>query len=221
MVISINLEFHRLESLQLPSAPLPDKQTAQEFVAQLHGGLGNRPGLFSSPVLATVDANGVVLVLETGNNRIHAVDAVGNPVRHFPKQPEPYFLVLTETGAGTMYLDIACEYSGLIYVLSLSAGVYRLDIYDPLANGTLPLSTTRDFYAARVAVDYWRNVYALNYVTLPTFGNPPVTEPQISQWLPTTPPQCATDRPSRTRASLPESRLLRRRDLLKLRPTLT
>jgi hypothetical protein len=92
-------------------------------------------------------------------NRIHAVDVSGNPVRHFTKQAVPYFLNLTETGgANTQYLDIAAEFSGLIYVLSISSGVYRLDIYQPGLGGTTPLSTTMGFNAAKVTVDYWRNV---------------------------------------------------------------
>ena len=219
VVLSINQNFGRLEALQLPKGPLSDKQAATDLIATLHGGVGTRPGLFSQPILATVTSNGVVLVLEKGNNRIHAVDASGNPIRHFTAQREPYFLVLTETGSEATHLDIAAEYSGLIYVLSLSAGTYRLDIYDPKGATSTPISTTRNFNAAKIAVDYWRNVYSLNFSILGGTGSPAnPTEPQISQWIAATPPACASaQQPARTRHE--SARLLRRRDLLAFRPT--
>jgi hypothetical protein len=190
-IITVNSALSRMESLKLPAGSVPD---AQAPFATLHGGLGTRPGLFSGPTVATITADGVVLIVESGNNRIHAVDAFGNPVRHFTNQAEPYFLPLTATGGNeTQYLDIAAEFSGLIYLLSVSNSVYRLDIYAPDASGTTPLSTTQNLNAAKVTVDYWRNVYSLNYEVLTVDGAIPasrVTEPSISKWLPTTPPAC-------------------------------
>ena len=223
-VISINQGLSRMESLQVPQSAVPDGQAGVIALAHLHGGVGTRPGLFSLPTVGTVTADGVVLILEAGNNRIHAVDASGNPVRHFTGQATPYFLSLTDTGGpNTRYLDIAVEFSGLIYVLSYSSSVYRLDIYKPNQVGGSPLSTTMGFNAAKVTVDYWRNVYSLNYQTLTINGSLPpngVTEPSISQWLPTTPPPCNVTRaPGHPIASgapgFPATgrRLLRRRDL--------
>ena len=52
---------------------------------------------------------------------------------------------------------------------------------------TTPISTTRHVNAARLAVDFWRNIYTLNYeiLKLPGGGIPPVAEPSVSLWVPT------------------------------------
>jgi hypothetical protein len=201
-IITINTVLSRMESLKLPASSVSDAQAAINLQANLHGGLGSRPGLFSAPTVATITAEGVILIVESGNNRIHAVDASGNPVRHFTSQTEPYFLALAATaGNDTQYLDIAAEYSGLIYVLSFSNSVYRLDIYAPDATGTSPLSTTLGFNAAKVTVDYWRNVYSLNYEVLSVNGAIPpsgVTEPSVSQWIPTATAPCDLRTPPST-----------------------
>jgi hypothetical protein len=217
-LISINSATSRMESLRLPDKSVTDAQAAVSLLANLHGGQGTRPGLFNAPTVATITSDGVILIVESGNNRIHAVDLVANPVRHFSKQRTPYFLNFKATGGGdTQYLDIAAEFSGFIYVLSSSNSVYRLDIYHPDQTGTDPISTTMGFNAAKVAVDYFRNVYSLNYEVLMFKGGLPpsgVTEPSISQWIPTTPPTCVAgvSSPFPT-SSVRNQRLLRRRDL--------
>jgi len=191
-IITINTGTSRLESLKIPAAALSDADAAVSLQATLHGGQGDRPGLFNSPTAATITSDGVILVVEQGNNRIHALDASANPVPLFSKQPQKYFLVLEATGGpGTQYLDIAAEFSGYIYVLSYSNSIYRLDVYDPNRADSTPISTTMGFNAAKVTVDYWRNVYSLNYEVLKTDGQLPpnkMTEPSISRWLPTTSP---------------------------------
>jgi hypothetical protein len=126
-------------------------------------------------------------------------------VQLFSKQPEHYFLNFSATGGPeTQYLDVAVEFSGFIYVLSSSNSSYRLDIYNVDQSGTDPISTTQGFNAAKVTVDYWRNVYSLNYEVLLTNGSLPkngVTEPSISEWIPTTPPPCEAGR-GRSNATL-------------------
>jgi hypothetical protein len=221
-VVTINAATSRMESLKLPQTALPDAEAAVQLQAHLHAGQGTRPGLFSAPTVATITAEGVILIVEAGNNRIHAVDAAANPLPLFRRQPEPYFLNFSATGgAGTQYLDVAAEFSGFIYVLSSSSSVYRLDIYHAEQTGTEPISTTTGFYAAKVTVDYWRNVYSLNYEVLMINGALPpknVTEPSISQWVPTTPPPCegnpAVSGSMPSRRVVPSGkRWLRRRDL--------
>ena len=180
----------------------------------------------NNPTVATITAEGALLVLESGNNRIHALDVSGNPVRHFSQQPDQYFLNLTATGgANTTYIDIAVEFSGFIYVLSYNfsgaAYVYRLDIYAHDQNGTNPITTTMNMNAAGLVVDYFRNVYALNYEALKNADGSvrEITEPSISQWIPATAPPCETQitllRPANARFAQVRtpSRLLRRRDL--------
>jgi hypothetical protein len=216
-VISINQAANRLESLALPSGGTTDSLAAQNLQSLLHGGLGSRPGLFSAPVAATVTADGVILVLESGNNRVHALDVSANPVRYFSRQPTPYFFSLTETvGPNTQLLDIAVDFSGLVYVLSFSNGAYRLDIYPNDSVSTSPLSSTMSFNVAKIAVDYWRNVYSLNYEVLMQNGVLPtngVTEPSISQWLPVAPPPCSAtpQRSSNSGPMMPDRRRLLKR----------
>jgi hypothetical protein len=84
------------------------------------------------------------------------------------------------------------EYTGYLYVLSRSQStdLYRLDIYHPGQDGTEPIATTQNMNAARLTVDFWRNVYTLNYsvLQLPNDGGfPGVTEPSVSLWIPSTP----------------------------------
>ena len=224
LLISINSETSRMESLRLPNKPLSDADAAVGLLANLHGGLGTRPGLFSAPTVATITSDGVILIVEAGNNRIHAVDGAGNPVPHFPNQPERYFLNLTETGGnGTEYLDVAVEFSGFIYVLSSNNSAYRLDIYNPDQKGTDPFCTTQGFNAAKLTVDYWRNVYSLNYEVLIVNGALPasgITEPSISQWVPEILQPCDDIIPPPRRRGRgkdqEEVRLLRRRDLWRM-----
>jgi len=221
-VITINTALSRMESLKLPAAPVSDREAAVSLLANLHAGQGKRPGLLNGPTAATITSDGVILILEGGNNRIHAVDASGNPIRHFSNQPEPYFLNLSATGgADTLYLDIAVEFSGFIYVLSSANSVYRLDIYKPDQSGTDPFCTTMGVNAAKVTVDYWRNVYSLNYeVLMVNNALPPsgITEPSISQWVPETPPNCqgVVSFPPPRRRGIAKQRLLRRRDLWRI-----
>ena len=118
-IVTINSANHRMEMLKLPTAPMADADAAVNLLATLHGGQGTRPGLFDAPTVTAITAEGTVLIIESGNNRIHAVDIAGNPVRVFSKQPVGYFFNFSQTGgAGTQYLDVAVEFSGFIYVLS-------------------------------------------------------------------------------------------------------
>ena len=194
-VVSISNAHNKMETLKIPPGPLPDAQAAMQLLAQPKCGSGSRPGLMTNPVAATVAADGTILVIEAGAPtattplpaRIQAFDIGGNPKPFFPQQPVPYVLELTATPntAGWQYLDLAIEYGGFIYVLSQLQGTNRLDIYSPGQTGTAPISTTTGFNAAKIAVDFWRNVYTLNYEVIPTTGSPPAfTEPSISLWVP-------------------------------------
>jgi len=101
----------------------------------------------------------------------------------------------TGTSTSVVYLDVAVESKGFMYVLSytkpksgpLKPGDYRLDIYNP--DGT-PVSADAASHngivnGARMTVDQWRTLFTLNYEQmLGASGRP---EPTISQWIPTTP----------------------------------
>ncbi len=188
-LISINNDNHKLETLKVPGQALSDDAAGVQLLAQVHAGQGSRPGLLDAPAAAAVSPDGVILVLEQNNNRLQAFDTGANPVQFFTKQPQTYFLNLEATNSGdTVYLDLAVEFTGFLYVLSFNSGtnLYRMDIYHPEQSDTQPISTTQDFNAARLTVDFWRNVYTLNYevLRLPDGTAPSVTEPSVSLWVP-------------------------------------
>lgn len=191
-LVSLSASAHKLETLKLATEPVSDGDALSFWRATPIAGEGSRPGLLSHPVAAAITATGVILVLESGNNRIQALDLGGNPVRHFANQSSPYSLTLSATpvAAGWQYLDLAVEFTGLIYVLSTNTTsgtpVNRVDIYHPDQAKTGPISTTIGINAARLAVDFWRTMYTLNYevLSLPDGTAAPFTEPSVSQWLP-------------------------------------
>lgn len=191
-VVSISNENHKLETLRLPGAALADADAARKYRARASSGQGGRPGLMDSPTAAAISPDGAILVLEgsDGNNRIQAFDLGGNPLQFFKGQTKPYFLQLDAT-AGAQYLDLAVEFTGYLYVLSKDAGNrHRLDIYHPSQSDTRPICTTFDVDAARLAVDFWRNVYTLNYEVLRLPGSgaiPGLAEPSVSLWVPSPP----------------------------------
>lgn len=191
-VVSINTENSKLEMLRMPRNAVDEATASRLHLARTYAGAGSRPGLMRSPVAAAVSSDGVILVLEgsDGNNRIQAFDTGGNAVAYFKNQARRYFLQLP-SNSNTLYLDLAVEYSGYLYVLSSGDNdVHRLDIYHAEQAGTTPICSTTGINAARLAVDFWRNVYSLNYdvLRLPDGSIPTtLTEPSISLWVPPAP----------------------------------
>ena len=193
-LISINSVNHKIETHQIPKAALADSNAKVMLLAQVRSGKGSRPGLLDSPVAAAVSADGHILILEAGNNRIHALDLGANPVPYFKQQPAAYFLTLDQTppSQNWQHLDMAVEYTGFIYVLSYRTDTfeYQMNIYHPDQAGTSPIgSTPTVMNAARLTVDFWRSVYSLNYEVIPRLNPsnttpPPVTEPSVSLWTP-------------------------------------
>jgi hypothetical protein len=189
-LVSINNVYHKIETHRIPAAAMKDADAKVQLIAQVKSGKGSRPGLIDSPVASAISPDGVILILEAGNNRIQAFDLGGNPVRHFAKQSSPYSLTLgaTDPAQGWQYLDLAVEYTGYLYVLSYNQTtfVYRLDIYHPEQAGTDPISTTQNINAARLTVDFWRSLYTLNYevLQLPSGAAAGLTEPSVSLWTP-------------------------------------
>jgi hypothetical protein len=99
--------------------------------------------------------------------------------------------------ADITYLDMATEAQGNVYVLSYVGDGgkpenYVLDVYAPdgsfLFRSPNPsqIGTPQYVAAAKITVDVWRNLYALNYAPLakPAGMRP---EPGISHWMPTPP----------------------------------
>lgn len=192
-VVGVNRTNHKMEVLLLPAAAVDQafEPTAVPF-ASIKAGLGTRPGLMDTPV-AVATSRGAVLVLEQGNARVQALSVSADPVLLFDGATTNLMPLRVEAGA--VYLDLAVEGQGYLYVLSyvnsgLQAENYRLDVYTP--NGDF-LNRTTGVAAARIAVDLFRNVYTLNFETLT--GSPRI-EPSLSQWLPRSPTACLTTLPA-------------------------
>lgn len=186
-LVSINSEFDKIEVLDLPDTYASDAEAPQALV---YSATGTREGLISGPICGAIAPDGAILVLESKNRRIQAFDLGGNPAKHFGAGKDKYYVPLEAESETVTYLDMAVEYVGYIYVLSYvtQQGLYqyRLDIYTPEGDW---LCRTTGVNAAKLAVDFWRNAYTLNYETLeyPDGSLPAVTEPSVSQWIPSTP----------------------------------
>ena len=183
-IVSLNTSASKLEVLDLPSAAVAD---ADAPLSQVRSGFGTREGLMDAPIHAAIAAQGAILILEQSNNRIQAFDLGGNPVPYFANNA--YFVPLKDPAGTAAYLDLAVEYSGYLYVLSYTGSgpfVYHLDLYAP--DGAWVARTT-GINADKLAVNYWRDLFTLNYqvLTLPNGTIPNRTEPSVSHWVPSTP----------------------------------
>ncbi len=182
-LVAISAEFNKIEVLALPDEAVTDEDV---LLAQAYCGTGTREGLVKGPVAAAVAPRGAIYILESGNRRIQAFDLGINPIPNF--KAGAYYVPLKEETDAVSYLSMSVEFTGYIYVLSCTENdVYRLDIYSP--EGEF-LSRTIGVNTARLTVDFWRNVYGLNYeyLTLPGGDLPGFTEPSVSLWIPSTPP---------------------------------
>jgi hypothetical protein len=189
---AINSEQSKLQIVHFAPSDGSD-QTAP--VARLLSGYGTRSGLMDTPVAVAVTKDGTILVLEQGNGRIQAFDEYGGPVKNcFSSAPNVSFMPMAQCVSGQVYLDMAVEPTGYIYVLSqmppsdnnnqiLDPTDYVLDIYTP--QGAHLCQATTGIAAAKIDVDYWRNIWALTYHQLVSPEGVP--EPSISLWTPSTP----------------------------------
>lgn len=108
---------------------------------------------------------------------------------YFPLQRGP-------DGTNLNYLDMAVEAQGYMYILSYqndgSASTdYLLDVYEPSGNflfrspDASKTTTPQNIVAGKIAVDVWRDMYALTYETLQGPGGAP--QPGLAHWTPTPP----------------------------------
>jgi hypothetical protein len=182
-IISINSTEAKIEVVDLPDAAVADDVAP---LSNAYGGRGLREGLMNAPVLAALAPDGTVLILEQENKRIQAFDLNANPARKFGDATADYFFPLRSQNVQT-YVDFAVEFEGYMYVLWETSRVYTLDIYDPQGNY---LASTQNFVGQSMAVNYWRDVFTQNSVSLklPTTNMVPDarTEPAISRWIPST-----------------------------------
>jgi hypothetical protein len=138
----------------------------------------------------------------------------------------PYlsYFVLNPFQEELTYCDLAIESKGYVYVLAYKGDAkkgtipntaYVLDVYTPqgvhLFRSPDPSKTTAAnmeyVVAEKLAIDLWRNMFALNYEQIAGPGGR--TEPSVSQWSPT-PPLFDLDKSS--------APILNSADMSKIRP---
>lgn len=145
-----------------------------------------------TPQILTMSPSGDIIILEKtkdNNTRLRAFDQFAAVSLNFPGFHNGSGVFEFKKEAHSVnYLDINIESKGFIYVLkqlgddASNEETYFLDIYDPQSsNPNTPIATTKGFSTAKIRVDYWRRVYALNYES--TENN----EPTISVWIPPVP----------------------------------
>ncbi len=181
-LVSINKNHSKMEILDLKDELVPLKDSE---AATLKLGRGTREGLIGNPVAVAVSEKGDIYVLEQLNMRVSAFDINGSVRRIFgkdEKEKKNYF-ELPETDSSATLLDIDVESTGLIYVLYYVNGGktkndYFVQIYS--ADGKL-INTNNGIAAAKMAVDHFRNIFALNYETISVKG---IEKPSMSLWIP-------------------------------------
>ena len=215
-VIGVSTKNKKIQTLPIASTPSSD---ADSIIGDVYAGEAlndQRRGLLFKPVAVACSYDGTIFVLEdlrgtgaAGNARIQAFDLLGNPVPCFVDASGAASAVLSVGDAATTVLDIAAvgnEVTTYLYVLShqndgLQVSDYNMSIYTRGSNvpPQQPLVTTNGLAAAKIAVDMWHGLYALNYaMTTNAAGQPsgpagdttgPAgrTVPSISEWLPPIP----------------------------------
>jgi hypothetical protein len=221
-VIGVNTQYKKIQVAKLVSEGVADKDMP---VAEVYAGEAlkrDRRGLLFRPLGVTCAYDGTIFVLEDTKSaggavglsfivaRVQAFDLYGNPVNRFfdnEGKPSP-FLYLSEA-PDFNYLDIVAvgdEKMTYLYVLFYtgdggSPSDYHMSIYQygtkaPVKN---PLVMTDNVAAARIAVDMWHTMYALNYDMVTdgqghhagphnsTTGPAGRTVPSVSEWLPPVP----------------------------------
>jgi hypothetical protein len=219
-LIAISTEIGKIQVTKLEEKGKPDNQVPLAFAYAGEAHLRDRKGLLFHPIAVACAYDGTVLILEdtkssTGTedkivSRIQAFDLYGNPVNRFidgQGQPSPFLQIAEDRDI--IYLDMAVvggEKLTYMYVLyyrgtGTTADDYHMTIYQygteaPAKN---PLVTTDRLSAAKLTVDMWHTVYALNYEMTtdgngkpagPAGGSAPAagrTVPSVSEWLPPIP----------------------------------
>ncbi|MGE4239489.1 hypothetical protein [Ramlibacter sp.] len=179
-IVSFNVAANKMETL---SARAPTTDAAAPL-STVTAGPGTREGLIDGPVCATANKEGTIFVLEQGNNRIQAFTTGGNAAPLVQGHGDASTFPLRSYPGGVTYLDLAIDSMGYFFVLArdVQSGVVNMDIYSNV--GTY-VATTPDVRGGKLAIDTWRNAYLLNTQKL---ANTAVTEPSVSQWIPSTPP---------------------------------
>jgi hypothetical protein len=191
-LVGVNAETGKLDIHKIPANPTDD--TNRPPLASSYAGPGTRPGLTQTPVGVAITITAMVVVLEAGANQLQAFDLTGNPVAYFGTDSSnlSYYAPLS-SGANDTLLSLAVDGQGWFYVLSYTGdgsqvSDYAVDVYD--LHGTHVVRSP-GLNAATFDVDYWRNIFALNYAPLANTDGTPhvdattgVVEPSTSICIP-------------------------------------
>ncbi|MBV9426082.1 MAG: hypothetical protein JOZ98_24470 [Solirubrobacterales bacterium] len=214
-VVAVHTDSGRVGRIEPLSAPLAVGGTGIENtrLASYTAGPGTQVGLLSSPIAVAITHPGTVVILEAAGPQLSAFDLNGNPVPYFAPSAlrssrrrrsrrrrvgAPSLEFTLPLDPTKTYLDVAVDGASQIYLLyhtgdGSSVQDYHLDVYKP--DGT-PLDTSSaGVNVPRIAVDYWRSIYAPNYTPLTDLGTSTphidpalrVAEPSLSRFDPTTP----------------------------------
>jgi hypothetical protein len=166
-LVGVNAQTGKLDIHQIP--PNPTQDTSLPPLASSHAGPGTRPGLTQTPVGVAITITGVIVILEAGANQLQSFDLNGNPVAYFGTDPNnlSYYAALA-SGANDTLLSLAVDGQGWFYVLSYTGdgsqvSDYAVDVYN--AQGE-HIVRSPGLNAATFDVDYWRNVFTLNYASV-------------------------------------------------------
>ena len=189
-VVAVNPSIDTMLILALPAMASPDED-APWASAPLEPGAA--PGRLSAPALAAIRPDQTILVLEAGNQRVQAFSRGGHPVLAFGEQSSFPLVSHASSDVHVVYLSMTVDVANYTYVLSQNGNGYEatqfnLDVYTPTGK---PLFYQQGaIVAGGMAVDLWRNLYALNFQQIAGPGGRP--EPSISEWIPSTPHATAT-----------------------------
>jgi hypothetical protein len=142
-----------------------------------------------APTVTILTAGSRWIVADTGNARSYDVVYGGDQIHVFTYVST--FKVDAPVNAAPTYYDLAVDITGYIYVMYYDDSGTVLDIYTPggkfvtRAAGVGSTASGPAFVAGKIALDIWRNLYALDFQL--TEGPNGQLEPTISQWLPTPP----------------------------------
>jgi hypothetical protein len=156
-----------------------------------YSGPGSRAGLLGRPEMVAVSPDQTIYVLDSVNSRISTFSRGGHPVVAFPSLENGSWADLyydaSDKGHGVTYTSLSIELTGYIYVVSYLddgylASQFRLDVYSPDGSH---LFRQPGVNVASAVVDFWRNLYTLNYQMI--LGLNGRVEPSVSEWIPNTP----------------------------------
>ena len=176
-LIGVNAQTGKLDIHKLPKSATAD--TGLVPLCSSYAGPGTRPGLTQTPVGIAITVTGMIAVLEAGANRLQCLDLNGNPVKYFGADSDRAYYADLAGGEDDTLLSLAVDGQGWFYVLSYTGqgsqvSDYAVDVYDAKGDHVV---RSPGMNVATFDVDYWRNVFALNYAALADTDGTPHVDP--------------------------------------------